>query len=99
MTQFPKIEISSRHIRAKLYLPDQGKGYYRATRFDRSGIIFSMEYNGHQFSGPWFDKDDFQRFSLYQLVNPGTWEIMQEDNLLGLKDTVGFDKKKNPAGF
>ena len=54
----PIAEISNRHIRAKLYLPDQEKGFYRATRFDWSGIIFSLEYNGHQFSGPWFEKYD-----------------------------------------
>ena len=118
----PITEISNRLIRAKIYLPDQEKGYYRATRFDRSGIIFSLEYNGHQFSGPWFDQYDpeihdaicgpvdefapvgyvdanmgdeflkigvgtlrkssvdYQRFSLYQIMNPGKWKITQDDN-------------------
>ena len=54
----PTTEISNHLIRAKIYLPDQEKGYYRATRFDRSGIIFSLEYKGHQFFGPWFDRYD-----------------------------------------
>ena len=118
----PEAEISSEHIRAKIYLPDIEKGYYRATRFDWSGIIFSLEYNGHQFSGPWFDKYDpeihdaicgpvdefapvgfdeakigdeflkigvgllrkssvdYQRFGLYQIVNPGKWQIIRENN-------------------
>jgi hypothetical protein len=118
----PVTEISSQYLRVKLYLPDQKKGYYRATRFDWSGIILSLEYNGHQFSGPWFDKydpdihdaicgpvdefapvgydvanmgdeflkigigtlrkssDDFQRFGLYQIVNPGKWEIVRNNN-------------------
>ena len=51
-------EISNPIILAKIYLPDKEKGYYRATRFDRSGIIFSLEYKGHQFSGQWFDRYD-----------------------------------------
>jgi hypothetical protein len=115
-------EISNRYIRAKLYLPDMENGFYRATRFDWSGIIFSIEYNGHQFSGPWFDNYDlyihdaicgpvdefapvgfestpvgdeflkigvgtlrkssfdYKRFALYEIVNPGKWEIMKEDD-------------------
>lgn len=37
----------------KLYLPDPLKGYYRATRFDWSGIIYSLEFQGHQYFGEW----------------------------------------------
>lgn len=55
---FPKIKISNKCIKVELYLPDIKKGYYRGTRFDWSGIIFSIEYNNHQFSGPWFTKAD-----------------------------------------
>jgi hypothetical protein len=42
----------------KLYLPDAKSGYYRATRFDWSGVIASLEYKGHNFYGPWFDRVD-----------------------------------------
>lgn len=42
-------------IRAKLYLPDPQDGYYRGTRFDWSGVISSLEYEGHQYFGPWFE--------------------------------------------
>ena len=55
---FPQAEISNGSVHAKLYLPDPDKGYYRATRFDWSGVISSLEYKGHQFFGQWFDRYD-----------------------------------------
>ncbi len=55
---FPQAQISNGQVRVKLYLPDAGKGYYRATRFDWSGMIFSLDYQGHEYYGPWFDKVD-----------------------------------------
>lgn len=51
--EFPQADISNGTIRAKLYLPDAEKGYYRATRFDWSGQIPSLEYKGHQYFGEW----------------------------------------------
>src|SRR5262249_27739389 len=54
----PTAEISNGEIRVKLYLPDAKEGFYRSTRFDWSGVIASLEYKGHNFYGPWFDKTD-----------------------------------------
>jgi 6-phosphogluconolactonase len=56
--QIPQAEISNAQIRAKLYLPDRQAGYYRATRFDWSGVISSLEWNGHSYFGQWFDRYD-----------------------------------------
>lgn len=56
--EFPQAEISNGTIHAKLYLPDPEKGYYRATRFDWSGVIASLEYAGHNYFGQWFPKYD-----------------------------------------
>jgi hypothetical protein len=39
-------------------LPDPQAGYYRATRFDWSGVIASLEWNGHSYFGKWFDQYD-----------------------------------------
>lgn len=55
---FPQAEISNGMVHAKLYLPDPDKGYYRATRFDWSGVISSLQYKGHEFFGQWFPKYD-----------------------------------------
>jgi hypothetical protein len=55
---FPQAEISAGSTRAKLYLPDPRNGYYRATRFDWSGQIASLEHDGHSYFGQWFEKYD-----------------------------------------
>ncbi len=55
---FPQAEISNGQITAKLYLPDARNGYYRSTRFDWSGAVYSLEYKGHDFYGPWYDSID-----------------------------------------
>ena len=57
-TDIPEAFISNKLIKAKLYLPDFEKGYYRGTRFDWSGLIASLEYKGHNFYGQWFEKYD-----------------------------------------
>src|SRR3954467_5882671 len=56
VTPFPEATISNSEIRARLYLPDPQAGYYRATRFDWSGVIASLEWHGHSFFGKWFDR-------------------------------------------
>jgi hypothetical protein len=52
----PQAEISNGILKAHLYLPDAQKGYYRATRFDWSGVISSLEFNGHNYYGQWYEK-------------------------------------------
>ena len=54
----PQAEITNGQIHAKLYLPDAKHGYYRGTRFDWSGVVASLEYEGHEYYGPWFDRVD-----------------------------------------
>ena len=55
---FPRAEISNGQITAKIYLPDAVNGYYRSTRFDWSGAIYSLQYKGHEFYGAWYDRID-----------------------------------------
>ena len=54
----PQAEITNGQIRVKLYLPDARNGYYRGTRFDWSGVIAGLEYKGHNYYGPWFNRVD-----------------------------------------
>ena len=54
----PEATISNGSIQSRLYLPDAQRGYYRGTRFDWSGVIYSLRYKGHEYFGPWFDKYD-----------------------------------------
>jgi hypothetical protein len=52
----PEADISNGLIHAHLYLPDADNGYYRATRFDWSGVINDLEVNGHSYYGQWYEK-------------------------------------------
>jgi hypothetical protein len=54
----PQAEISNGSVKAKLYLPDAADGYYRATRFDWSGVIASLEFQGHSYFDVWFRRYD-----------------------------------------
>ena len=56
--EYPQAEIANKWIRANLYLPDSQKGYYRATRFDWSGVIQSLRFSGHEYFGPRLPKHD-----------------------------------------
>ncbi len=56
--EFPEAQIASKSIKASLYLPDAEKGYYRATRFDWSGVVSSLQYSGHNYFGVWFPRYD-----------------------------------------
>jgi hypothetical protein len=55
---YPQAEISNGLIRARLHLPDPAKGSYNGTRFDWSGIIYSLEFKGHEYFGKWYERHD-----------------------------------------
>jgi hypothetical protein len=55
---YPEAQISNGALRANLLLPDPQTGYYRGTRFDWSGAISSLQFQGHEYFGKWFDHYD-----------------------------------------
>ena len=55
---YPSASITNGIVEAKLFLPDAERGSYRGTRFDWSGIISSLRWNGHEFFGQWYAKHD-----------------------------------------
>jgi hypothetical protein len=55
---FPQAQIGNQWVTMKLYLPDTEKGFYRATRFDWSGVIASTTYKGHEYFEYWKTKHD-----------------------------------------
>jgi len=57
-TDHPTAEISNGLIVAKIYLPEAERGFYQGTRFDWSGVVYSLKANGHDYYGPWFTKFD-----------------------------------------
>ena len=56
--EYPESEISNGQITAKLHLPDPERGSYHGTRFDWSGIIYSLQYKGHEYFGRWYERHD-----------------------------------------
>lgn len=58
INDYPDTQLSNKIVKMKLYLPDSENGYYRGTRFEWSGIISSLEYNGHQYFGEWKNSHD-----------------------------------------
>ena len=54
----PKVTLRSGKMEAVIFLPDKDNGYYRATRFDWSGVVACVAVNGHKFFGEWFEKYD-----------------------------------------
>lgn len=57
-TNPPTATITNGDLHAQVYLPDAKSGFYRGTRFDWSGVVRSLQYKGHDFFGPWFDRWD-----------------------------------------
>lgn len=55
---YPQKEISNGVLRAKVYLPNGERGFYRGMRFDWAGVMASLEYKGHGYYGPFFEKFD-----------------------------------------
>ena len=54
----PTAVISNDLVTARIYLPDSDNGYYRGTRFDWSGVIYSLTHDGHEYFGEWQESDD-----------------------------------------
>jgi len=88
----PHTEISNGQVRAKIYLPDAKDGFYRGTRFDWSGVIYSLEAHGHDYYGPWFDKTDP---TVHDFVYRGSEIVAGPCSAI----TGPVDEFKQPLGF
>ncbi|MEZ5354146.1 MAG: hypothetical protein R2762_16030 [Bryobacteraceae bacterium] len=86
--QFPEAQISNGAITARFYLPDAENGYYRGTRFDWSGVIYSLKTAKHEYFGQWFPKYDPK---LHDAIM-GPVEEFRTDNA-----GLGYDEAK-PGG-
>src|SRR5262245_55978910 len=84
----PVSEISNGRIRAKLYLPSAESGYYRGTRFDWSGSIYSLTWNGHEYFGQWFEKYDPK---LHDAITGPVEEFLTGDSSVGYQDAKPGD--------
>jgi hypothetical protein len=82
---FPEARISNGVVEANFYLPDAERGYYRGTRFDWSGQIYSLKYNGHEYFGKWFDKYDPK---IHDAIMGPVEEFRTGDSSLGYAEAV-----------
>src|ERR1700743_1212512 len=53
LDNLPHVDISNGIVSAKVYLPGED-GFYRGTRFDRTGVVAHATFKGHDFGEPWF---------------------------------------------
>jgi hypothetical protein len=101
LKDFPQALISNGVVHATVYLPDTEKGYYQATRFDWSGVIPSLLYQGHNYFGQWFSRYDPK-------INDAIMGPVEEfgNNALGFNEAapggtfvkVGVGALKKPEG-
>jgi hypothetical protein len=85
-SQFPEAQITNGIIKARLYLPDARKGYYRASRFDWAGVMPHLEYKGHTYTREWFEN----------------YDPMMHDAVMGPTDDfypIGYDEAKAGDSF
>jgi hypothetical protein len=54
----PTGHISNGKVDLSFYTPDPATGFYRGTRFDWSGIVYSLRYRGEEYYGRWYDRID-----------------------------------------
>ena len=80
---YPEATISNGSVTAKFMLPDAEKGSYRGTRFDWSGIIASLTWNGHEYFGQWFSKEDPK---IHDSITGPVEEYLSNDAGLGYAD-------------
>lgn len=81
---FPKASISNGLIHAELMLPDSKTGSYRGTRFDWSGVISSLQFQGHEYFGRWYAHHDPK---IHDAITGPVEEFRTNDSGLGYGET------------
>ena len=83
--EYPIVVLENNHLKVTVLLPDSEKGYYRSTRFDWSGIIAQVEYDGHTF---------FQECKNYNGNEPGPHDPLKTGTATGtaeeFRDPLGY---------
>lgn len=87
---YPQLSLSGGGLRLTVYLPDAVKGYYRAARFDWSGQIGQIEYQGHTFCGPF-------RTTPHDPVNHENTQGPVEE--FGMEQPLGYDAAPTSGVF
>ena len=105
----PTGHISNGLVNVSFYLPDAAIGFYRGTRFDWSGIIYSLLYKGEEYYSRWYTSIDPAIYNNVQRVRPdGTGEVVTgiassgqgpAEEFLTKNIALGFDEAKAGGTF
>ncbi len=98
---YPTAEISNNVITARFYVPDVDNGYYRGTRFDWAGVVYSLTYHDHEYFGEWQKTDDV---FLHDHITGPVEEYTTDDQGLGYNEApvggsfvrIGVGELKKP---
>lgn len=102
----PKVTLNNGKMKAVVFLPDKNNGYYRATRFDWSGIVACVAVNGHKFFGEWTPYDPLKNDSITGPVE----EFRTDNGVMGHypptsplttihTEAIGYDEAKSGEAF
>jgi len=102
LAQTHDVQIGNGLIQATIHTPDPVSGFYRGTRFDWSGIIGSLTYDGHNYYGPWFTKtdpavEDFTYDGPDIVVGPASAVTGPAEEFLTNDEALGFSEA-SPGG-
>ena len=81
---YPKATITNGIIHAELMLPSYPNGSYQGTRFDWSGIISSLQYQGHEYFGQWYEHHEPK---IHDAITGPVEEFRTNDSAIGYDDT------------
>lgn len=88
---YPRAILDNGLLRAVVVLPDGEKGYYRGPRFDASGMVAQVDYQGHTFFAPFEDPLTTPHDPTIANLGIGT------SDEFGIDDALGYREAK-PAG-
>jgi hypothetical protein len=96
----PKGHISNGLVDVYFYLPDATNGFYRGTRFDWSGIIYSLSYKGEGYYGSWYTRIDPAIYNNVQRVtSDGKGEVVTGIASSGMGPSEEFLTNDKALGF
>jgi len=90
LDNLPHRDISNGIVSAKVYLPGEG-GFYRGSRFDRTGVVAHATFKRHDFGEPWFSS-----------YSPYTRDFMWKNGQVTVSTVsaaVGPAEDFSPAGY
>ncbi len=88
--KFPVKVIESKDLKVTVLLPDEKTGYYRSTRFDWSGIIAQVEYDGHTFFQDWENYDGTLEPGIHNPLDNSTGTGTAEE----FREPLGYEEAK-----